>query len=69
MFDANTKTGVVLQTTGLRREYRLGRDIVTALGGTDGLSFNQYRNECVCICVCVYVCVCVCVCVGVHVCV
>ena len=45
MFDANTKTDVVLQTTGLRREYRLGRDTVTALGGTTGVNIDIKRGE------------------------
>ena len=36
MHDAgDVNIDVVLQTTGLRREYRLGKDTVTALGGVD----------------------------------
>ena len=35
MLNSQTISDIVLQTAGLRREYRLGKDTVTALGGVD----------------------------------
>ena len=35
MLNTNKNTDVVLQTTGLRREYKLGKDTVIALGGVN----------------------------------
>ena len=36
---------IVLQTQGLRREYKLGKDTVIALGGVDGVNIEIKRGE------------------------